>query len=244
MMGALTLFGVFAGMGGLLPAQSPPTAKARILAVTGTLSLQRQRMPVRTLKIHDAIEPGDELTTGPNAEATIRSGDGSTVHIYPDSRIVFNEQSLDIREFLHLFFGSVKVHIEKLTGRPNPQKLTTPTAIIAVRGTTFSVFVDDTDATLVAVDEGIVSVANVRSPQDEVLLRDRQRTWVRPGQPPTQAQRFRGPSERADLMPVRGGNSMPGPGHDACRKRRRNGFDVRPNRHARNDRNGRRQRPS
>lgn len=210
MMGALALFGVFAGMGGLLPAQSLPQAKAHVLAVTGTFSLQRQRMAARTLKMHDVIEPGDELTTGPNAEAVIRTGDGSTVHIYPDSRIIFNEQSQDIREFLHLFFGSIKVHIEKLTGRPNPQKLTTPTAIIAVRGTTFSVLVDDTDATMVAVDEGLVGVANVRSPRDEVLLHGHQRTWVRPGQPPAQAQRFRGPSERADLMPARG--PMPGPG--------------------------------
>ncbi|TAM95582.1 MAG: hypothetical protein EPN45_22585, partial [Rhizobiaceae bacterium] len=101
----------------------------------------------------------------------------------------------------HLFLGSIKVHIEKLSGRPNPQKMTTPTAIIAVRGTMFSVFVDETDATLVAVDEGTVAVANRRTPSEEVLLHGGQRVWVRGAQPPARAQAFRGRSERADLIP-------------------------------------------
>lgn len=139
------------------------------------------------------------MVTGENSEALIRRADGSTVHIYPDSRVVYNEQSPDISEFLHLFFGSIKVHIERLSGRPNPQKLTTPTAVIAVRGTTFSVFVDDTDATLVAVDEGLVAVASVSAPGDEVLLGPGQRIWVRPGQRLALAQQFRGRSERAGL---------------------------------------------
>ncbi|MBA3975702.1 MAG: hypothetical protein C0504_15970, partial [Candidatus Solibacter sp.] len=98
-------------------------------------------------------------------------------------------------------------------GRPNPHKLTTPTAVIAVRGTTFSVFVDETDATLVAVDEGLVGVANVQSPDQEVLLKAGQRSWVRPGQPPQQAQAFRGRSERADLMPASGNQGMMGSGN-------------------------------
>jgi hypothetical protein len=124
--------------------------------------------------------------------------------------VIFNERSADVRELLHLFLGSIKVHIERLSGRPNPHKLTTPTAVIAVRGTTFSVFVDETDATLVAVDEGLVGVANVQSPDLEVLLKAGQRSWVRPGQPPQQAQAFRGRSERADLMPAPGSQGMMG----------------------------------
>jgi hypothetical protein len=141
------------------------------------------------------------LITGPNSEAVIQASDGSTVRVFPDSRVIFNERSADIQEFLHLFLGSIKVHIERISGRPNPHKMTTPTAVIAVRGTTFSVFVDEMDATLVAVDEGEVAVANVASPLEEVILRNGQRTWVQRGQPPIAAQRFRGRSERADLIP-------------------------------------------
>lgn len=192
------------------PAQtvSPPFPGAQIISLTGELSVRRGRAPVQTLRLHEAVQPGDELITGQNSEALIRTSDGSTVRIFPDSHVIFSEHSLDIQEMLHLFLGSIKVHIEKLSGRPNPQKMTTPTAIIAVRGTTFSVFVDETDSTLVAVDEGIVAVANRRSPSEEVLLHGGQRVWVRGDQPPARAQAFRGRSERADLIP--GQNSARG----------------------------------
>ncbi|MBI4905160.1 MAG: FecR domain-containing protein [Acidobacteria bacterium] len=184
-----------------LAAQWDFARPAKVVSLTGTLTVRRSREAARPLRLQDAVASGDELITGQNSEAMIQAWDGSTVRVFPDSHVIFNERSADIQEFLHLFLGSIKVHIEKLSGRPNPQKMTTPTAVIAVRGTTFSVFVDETEATLVAVDEGEVSVANVASPSQEVILRKGQRTWVQRGQPPVVAQRFRGRSERADLIP-------------------------------------------
>ena len=188
-------------------AQVPDPGAARVVSLTGTLTLKGFRQESRLLRLNDPVHPGDELATGENSHAVLRTSDGSTVIIYPDSHVIFNERSADVRELLHLFLGSIKVHIEKLSGRPNPHKLTTPTAVIAVRGTTFSVFVDDMDSTLVAVDEGLVGVANLQSPDQEVLLKAGQRSWVRPGQPPQQAQAFRGRSERADLIPPSGRQS-------------------------------------
>jgi hypothetical protein len=191
----------------------PQVSGAQIVSLVGELSVRRGRLPVRVLKLHEVVQPDDELITGQNSEALIRTSDGSTVRIFPDSRVIFSEHSQDIQEFLHLFLGSIKVHIERLSGRPNPQKMTTPTAVIAVRGTTFSVFVDETDATLVAVDEGAVAVANRRYPSQEVLLNRGERTWVRGDQPPVRAQAFRGRSERADLIPgPNAGREMGGEG--------------------------------
>ncbi len=182
-------------------AQPPLAGQGRVINITGNLSVRRASLASRALAVNETVGIGDELVTDARSEAVIQSTDGSTVYIYPDSRVIYNEHAAGIGEFLHLFFGSVKVHIEKLSGRPNPHSMTTPTAVIAVRGTTFSVFVDDTDATLVAVDEGLVAVANRRSPSEELLLRPGQRTWVRGAQPPLRAQAFRGRSERADMMP-------------------------------------------
>jgi len=177
----------------------PEPGLTRVVSLTGTLTVTRLRQDPWLLRLHDAVQSGDELATGENSQAVLRSADGSTVVVYPDSRLVFNERSADVRELLHLFLGSIKVHIERISGRPNPHKMTTPTAVIAVRGTTFSVFVDDTDSTLIAVEEGEVAVANTQLPGQEVVLRAGQRTWVRPGQLPQQARAFRGRSERADL---------------------------------------------
>lgn len=210
----LTLFLAFQSS----PAQTvpPQLPGAQIISLTGELSVRRGRLPVQVLKLHESVQAGDELITGQNSEALIRTSDGSTVRIFPDSRVIFSEQSQDIHEFFHLFLGSIKVRIEKLSGRPNPQKMTTPTAIIAVRGTMFSVFVDETDATLVAVDEGTVAVANRRSPSEEVLLHGGQRAWIRGDQPPTRAQAFRGRSERADLIP--GPNAARGMGGEGMNR--------------------------
>ena len=193
-------------------AQTPPPSpgSGRLVSLTGELSVRRGAMAAQFLKLHELVQVGDEIATGSNSEAVIQTSDGSTIRIFPDSRVIFSEGSPGIQGFLQLFLGSIKVHIEKLSGRPNPHTMTTPTAIIAVRGTTFSVFVDETDATLVAVDEGIVAVSNVRLPSQELLLRRGQKTWVRPGQPPMLAARFRGPSERADMIPGRGSMGMQG----------------------------------
>lgn len=188
-------------------AQTLLAGQGRLISVTGNLSVRRASMASRVIAVNETVGIGDELATDAQSEAVIQSADGSTVHIYPDSRVIYSEHAAGIGDFLHLFFGSIKVHIEKLSGRPNPHSMTTPTAVIAVRGTTFSVFVDDTDATLVAVDEGMVAVANRRSPSDEVMLRPGQRTWVRADQRPLRAQAFRGRSERADMMPGQRGNA-------------------------------------
>jgi ferric-dicitrate binding protein FerR (iron transport regulator) len=188
-------------------AQTPLAGQGRVIAITGNLSVRHASLASRVLAVNENVGIGDELVTDAQSEAVIRSNDGSTVHIFPDSRVIYNEHAAGIGDFLQLFFGSIKVHIEKLSGRPNPHTMTTPTAVIAVRGTTFSVFVDDTDATLVAVDEGMVAVSNRRSPSDEVLLRPGQRTWVRADQRPLRAQVFRGGSERADMMPGQRGNA-------------------------------------
>jgi ferric-dicitrate binding protein FerR (iron transport regulator) len=188
-------------------AQTPLAGQGRVISVTGNLSVRRASLASRVMSVNETVGIGDELVTDAQSEAVIQSNDGSTVHIFPDSRVIYSEPAAGFGEFLHLVFGSIKVHIEKLSGRPNPHSMTTPTAVIAVRGTTFSVFVDDTDATLVAVDEGMVAVANRRSPSDEVLLHPGQRTWVRADQRPLRAQAFRGRSEQADMMPAQRGNA-------------------------------------
>lgn len=147
--------------------------------MSGAISLKRAGRDLGRVAVESTVRPGDEIATGENAEAVIQNPDGSTVRVFPDSRILFQERTPSVTEWLHLFFGSVKVHIEKLSGRPNPHSMTTPTAVIAVRGTTFDVLVDDTDATMVSVDEGLVSVAPRGNPQNQTLVRPGQRTWVR-----------------------------------------------------------------
>jgi hypothetical protein len=176
--------------------QAPDPGAGLVESVHGKQVMQRSGSQLRALRKKDRVIVGDEILTGNDSRTTIRRADGSKVEIFPDSRVVFRDSSGGFTEFLHLFLGRVKLRIEKLSGRPNEHQITTPTALIAVRGTRFSVLVDDNETTSVAVEEGVVSVRNAALPEGEILLRRGERSRVQRGVAPEAPQRFRGASER------------------------------------------------
>ena len=168
---------------------APGSVEGQMTAVKGKVSLVRGQASPVLLRKYDTVGAGDEILTDHKSSATIRMPDGSTVRIYPDSHVVLRSETGTWKEFLQVFLGTVRVQIEKLSGRPNPKSMTTPTAIIAVRGTIFSVAVEQNGDTQVGVGEGLVSVANLLQPQNEVLLKPGQSCWMRHGQQrPTQPQ--------------------------------------------------------
>jgi ferric-dicitrate binding protein FerR (iron transport regulator) len=74
--------------------------------------------------------------------------------------------------------GKVKVYIQHLNGIPNPNNVSSPTAVISVRGTVFEVNVEDEDGTtFVSVDEGLVEVFSKAPGGGGVLLQPTQ--WIR-----------------------------------------------------------------
>ena len=84
----------------------------------------------------------------------------------------------------------MRVQIEKLSGRPNPKVVTTPTAIIAVRGTIFAVAAAQNGDTQVGVEKGLVAVASQLHPEQEVLVESGQEVWLRNGKDLSQPQRM------------------------------------------------------
>ena len=73
---------------------------------------------------------------------------------FQNTEVTFRK-TYGIGDLLNVWMGKVKVYIQHLPGIPNPNNVTTPTALISVRGTIFDVDVQDVDGTtFVAVDEG------------------------------------------------------------------------------------------
>jgi ferric-dicitrate binding protein FerR (iron transport regulator) len=182
--------------------------------VKGKVSLVRGQAAPALLHNNDAVQAGDEILTDRKSKATLRLPDGSTVQIYPNSHIVLRPGTGTFKEFLNLLLGNVKVQIEKLSGRPNPKSMTTPTAIIAVRGTVFHVAVDQGGNTQVGIDKGLVSVANLDHPQDEVMVKPGYMVFVQRGQRPTQPQMMNQmmPGMMGSGMSGMSGMGMPGAG--------------------------------
>lgn len=137
---------------------------AQVLQLTGQVSVLKGREPW-ALNVGDWVQKRQEIVTGANGYALFQVNDGSTFEVFANSHVVFRNNAGDWKDLLDLFLGRVKVHVQKFGGQPNPNRVTTPTAVISVRGTIFDVQIEDNDATtLVLVEEGLVSVRHALIP--------------------------------------------------------------------------------
>jgi hypothetical protein len=111
--------------------------------------------------------------------------DGSYMVVSENSKLVVEDfWSGGFKSILNLMLGQVRFYIQRLGGRPNPYAVRTPTALIAVRGTTFDVIVDDSQFAEVRCLEGMVKVENIALSDREVVLEPGYKTLVRPNEPP------------------------------------------------------------
>jgi hypothetical protein len=148
---------------------SYPEAAAKVISQTGQVSVLRDNEPW-ALSIGDSVQSRQVIVTGPDGFAQFQVSDGSTFDVYPNSTVVFRKNPPNWRDLLDMLAGKVRIHIEKLGGQPNNNRIITPTAVISVRGTTFEVSVNDEEATLVEVQEGIVDVRHALKPGDSKTL--------------------------------------------------------------------------
>jgi hypothetical protein len=147
------------------PVPAPPENNvATILRMTGQVSVLKDSTPW-ALNVGDSIRARQMVETGPDGWALFQVNDGSTFEVFPNSKVTFRN-NMNWQDLLDLWIGRIKVQIQRWGGQPNPQRITTPTAVISVRGTTFDVEHDDMDSTLVAVSEGQVAVRHRVIPFD------------------------------------------------------------------------------
>jgi len=160
--GVLLIASAMACFGQLFPSSSD--AAAKVISLTGQVSVLRDSQPW-ALNIGDLVQVQQVIITGPDGSAKFQVSDGSEFEVYPNSNVIFRRNPGSLRDLLDLFVGRVKIHIQKLGGMPNPNRVLTPTAVISVRGTTFDVSVDDDDeTTTVSVEEGTVDVRHALKP--------------------------------------------------------------------------------
>ena len=148
------------------------TGAAKVITLTGQVSVLRDDSPW-VLNVGDAVQPRQIVITGPDGFAVFQVSDGSTFEVFPNARVVFRENPGSWRDLLDVLLGRVKVHIQKLGGQPNYNRVRTPTAVISVRGTIFDVAIEDEDdTTLVSVEEGQVGVQHLLKPGPERILNE------------------------------------------------------------------------
>jgi len=160
---------------------------AKVITLTGQVSVLRDNSPW-VLNVGDAVQPRQIVITGPDGFAVFQVSDGSTFEVFPNARVVFRENFGSWKDLLDILLGRVKVHIQKLGGQPNYNRVRTPTAVISVRGTIFDVAIEDEDdTTLVSVEEGQVAVQHLLKPGPERILNEGESIRVFRNQPLAQA---------------------------------------------------------
>jgi hypothetical protein len=161
-----------------------PPVEARIASVSGTALLSSGAQAPIAAQRGDVLAPGEEIDTRGGGHLTIELTDGSLVVVRPGSRVLLKDYRAanTLRELFEVLLGRVRVKINHFGGRPNPYRINSPTASIAVRGTEFSIDVNGVGDTQVIVYEGLVEVTSFSNPQNGVLVHPGQGVIVRPNQ--------------------------------------------------------------
>jgi len=170
----------------LLPSAVWAQVALKVSSVTGTVQWRAVSSPsFRPLTSSQPVQVGDEVRTGPDAQLILEVPDGSYMVVSENSKLIVEDfWGGNLRSLMNLMVGKVRFYVQRLGGRPNPYRVTTPTALIAVRGTTFEVTIDETQIAEVRCLEGRVSVETVGLPNREVILEPGRKTLVRPGEYP------------------------------------------------------------
>ncbi|PYS12151.1 MAG: hypothetical protein DMG15_15240 [Acidobacteria bacterium] len=170
----------------LLPYSLWAQAALRISSVTGLVEWRpisdKLFKPVAAAQI---VQVGDEVRTGAGAQLILEVPDGSYMVVSENSKLIVEDfWSGNLRNLVNLMVGKVRFYVQRLGGRPNPYRVTTPTALIAVRGTIFEIAIDEAQIAEVRCLEGRVAVETVGLPDREVILEAGRKTLVRPGDYP------------------------------------------------------------
>lgn len=206
---------------------------AKVLSIQGQVEIQRQpanqpQIQKIAFKIEDRLQAGDTIITGKNGRLVLGLSDGSQAVIAAKTTVFIKDLSQSPRTLFNVVRGKTRVHIEKLGGQPNPYRVNTPTAVIAVRGTIFDVLVDEKE-TQVFLHEGQVAVTNLALPDQPVILSAGQATKILMQRPPNPPNSFKDGRNDGMFKPGRdngssqdnrriadGGGGRPDSGRDAA----------------------------
>ena len=161
---------------------------AVITSMSGRVSIERSG-ELWAISAGQSIESGQVIVTGPDGSAQLALPDGSVVEVFPNSRVIFRANQFNLRDLFDIYLGKIRLQIQHLLPGETPLRITSPTAVISVRGTVFEVEVDAAQDTTVLVDSGAVGVRHRLLPGGEVLVQAGETLHVAAALPLTAATR-------------------------------------------------------
>ena len=145
-------------------------SSALVIAVKGDVWLRRSKTEenneplARPLNLGDQLQLGDMITTGENSSVAVRFADDSTVSLSQNAELIFDHMSAHeetgmVDSRLRLMKGTAETEVTRQLAGPARFEIHTPSAISAVRGTSFrTTYQQQEDAARVEVLHGGVAV--------------------------------------------------------------------------------------
>lgn len=168
------------------PEQQPislPAGSALLLEVKGKVSVTPPQAAAAVAQ-RGMVLPADTSIETAKGSVILLLADGSQVLVKPKTHVVLKSPGGGDGHFLQMFLGEILANIKKRLGETPPFRMGTPSAVITVRGTRFSVRVDKKGRTTVQVFEGTVEVEGLGEKPRAVLIEPGYQTEVDPGKQP------------------------------------------------------------
>lgn len=134
---------VLASLLGIAHAQI--AGQGTVKAISGTPQITRPNMPITVLRLGDAVNTGDVVSTPSNSSVGLLMKDGTRMSLGANSTVtikefVFDSTTQDGRLWMDLLKGTLRM-ITGAIAKTSPEqvKVTTPTSVVGVRGTDFIV---------------------------------------------------------------------------------------------------------
>jgi len=165
------------------PARAQQSAETgRIVALNGRVSIERSG-ELWALVSGQMIGSGQVVVTGPDGYAQLELSDHSLIEVFPNSRVIFQPNRSNWRDLIDIYLGKIRLQIQHLTNDDSPYHVSSPTAVISIRGTVLDVEVDPIEDTTVRVETGSVNVRHRLLPGKEVTVQPGQSLQVFPNVP-------------------------------------------------------------
>jgi hypothetical protein len=172
--------------------------RALVKFVIGNVEAQSKLQTTwRNLTLNENILEGDRIKTALNSRVELSMPDGSVLRINENTIFDVNEikdaevDKEDKFKFT-LWAGNIWAQFKKIVTTRQVREIESPSAVVAIRGTTLELDVDQNQNTLVRVEEGRVSVKS-KDITGEVLVGANQETFVERGSAPTEPRGYQRP---------------------------------------------------
>ncbi|HEX6908140.1 MAG TPA: FecR family protein, partial [Terriglobales bacterium] len=154
------------------PEQQPislPAGSALLLEVKGKVSVTPPQAAAAVAQ-RGMVLPAETSIETAKGSVILLLADGSQVLVKSKTHVVLKSPGGGDGHFLQMFLGEILANIKKRLGETPPFRMGTPSAVITVRGTRFSVRVDKKGRTTVQVFEGTVEVEGLGEKPRAVLI--------------------------------------------------------------------------